>query len=462
MTCLSGSIRPAAAERAWTDLHLLITEITKYLICMLMLIYVTESFLAFRYRDARHLRGVCRRQSIWMFAIHALLFAQIIVGTMDTRYLFYYAVQLLILVSIPSLFTRLFPDGYRVLVNHMCMLLMIGMTMILRVDESKALRQMIFAAVSFLLGFFVTELLKRWKSPDRLSVVYAAVGIAAIGIVLILGSVTYGSKISFTLFGLTFQPSEFVKILYVMFLAGALRDRPGFKRIVITGVVAAAHVLILVFSKDLGSALIFFVVFVCMVYVSTGNPVYIALGGVFGAGACLIAYRLFAHVRTRVAIWQNPWALADNEAYQITQSLFGISGGGFLGRGMFNGAPDMIPFVEEDLMFAAIAEEMGLLFAVMCVLICLSTFLTFLYNAFGMENDWRRLVTVGIGVTYIFQVFLTVGGSVKFIPLTGVTLPLVSYGGSSVLSTVLMFSVFEGIFRAEAEEIAVEEEVAGT
>ena len=427
---------------------------------MLMLIYVTESFLAFRYRDAHHLRGVCRRQCIWMFAIHALLFAQIIVNTQDIRYLFYYAGQLLLLLAVPVLFARLFPDGYRVLVNNMCMLLMIGMTMILRVDESKALRQMIFTAVSFLAGFIVTGLFRRWKSPEKLTWLYAGIGIAAIGIVLLLGSVTYGSKLSFTLFGLTFQPSEFVKILYVMFLAGALRDRPGFGRVVVTGVIAAVHVLILVFSKDLGSALIFFVVFVCVVYTATGNPLYIGAGGVFGAGACLIAYRLFAHVRTRVAIWQNPWPLADNDAYQITQSLFGISGGGFLGRGMFNGAPDMIPFVEEDLMFSALAEETGLLFAVMTVLICLSTFLTFLYNAGGMENDWRRLLTVGIGVTYIFQVFLTVGGSTKFIPLTGVTLPLVSYGGSSVLSTVLMFSIFEGIFRAEAEESYTEEEAA--
>ena len=432
-------------------MNLLILELTKYLICLLMLVYVAESVLVFRFPDGAHLRGVCTRQVIWMFAIQALLYTQIITATGELRYLKYYLGQLLLLLLVPVLFQKLFPDGYRPLVNHMCMLLCVGMAMILRVNESKALKQMIFTAVSFLAAFAVIAVVRRLKDLERYTYAYLAVGLFAIGAVLVLGSVTYGSKLSVSVLGLTFQPSEFVKILYIMFIAGMLYRDASFKSVAVTAVLSAVHVLILVFSKDLGSALIFFVVFLCLVFIASGNPLYLCAGGVCGAAASLLAYKLFAHVQTRVLVWKDPFAVADSKGYQITQSLFAISGGGWFGRGMFGGAPSTIPFVEEDLMFSAIAEELGLVFAVLLVVICVSTFWTFLYEALYMENKWRSLVACGIGVTYLFQVFLTIGGGSKFIPLTGVTLPLVSYGGSSVLSTILMFSVFEGICLQECD-----------
>ena len=199
-------------------------------------------------------------------------------------------------------------------------------------------------------------------------------------------------------------------------------------------------------------------VFLSLVYIASGNPLYLGAGAVCGAAACLVAYKLFGHVQTRVRIWRDPFALADSQGYQITQSLFAISGGGWFGRGMFGGAPTTIPFVEEDLMFSAIAEELGIVFAILLVVICVSAFWTFLYEALRMENNWRKLVACGIGVTYLFQVFLTIGGGTKFIPLTGVTLPLVSYGGSSLLSTILMFAVFEGICLQEQDEEQEQEE----
>ena len=433
-------------------MNLLILEITKYLICLVMLIYVAESFLVFRFPDGPHLRGVCIRQNIWMFAIQALLYAQIITVTGELRYLEYYLGQLLLLLMVPVLFHKFFPDGYRPLVNHMCMLLCVGMVMILRVNEGKAVKQLIFTAVSFLAAFVLMAVIRRFNGLERFTRVYFGAGLFAIGAVLLLGSVTYGSKLSVSLFGIAFQPSEFVKILYIMFIAGMLYRDASFKRVTICAVLCAAHVLVLVFSKDLGSALIFFVVFLSLVFIASGNPLYLAIGGVCGAMACVVAYKLFAHVQTRVSVWKDPFAMADSTGYQITQSLFAISGGGWLGRGMFGGAPGTIPFVEEDLMFSAITEELGLVFAILLVVICVSTFWTFLYEALRMENTWRRLVTCGIGVTYLFQVFLTIGGGTKFIPLTGVTLPLVSYGGSSVLSTILMFAVFEGICLQEQDE----------
>ena len=138
--------------------------------------------------------------------------------------------------------------------------------------------------------------------------------------------------------------------------------------------------------------------------------------------------------------------------YQITQSLFAISSGGWFGLGLYKGTPGSIPVVDTDFIFSAIAEELGVLAAICLILICVSTFMMFMDIASLLQDKFYRLTAFGLGVTYIFQVFLTVGGGTKFIPLTGVTLPLVSYGGSSVLTTLIMFSVMEGLFIIRQEE----------
>ena len=216
--------------------------------------------------------------------------------------------------------------------------------------------------------------------------------------------------------------------------------------------IAAAHVIILVISKDLGSALIFFVVYVLMVFVASRNILYVLAGAVGGSGAAYIAYKVFAHVQVRVQAFKDPWSVIDSAGYQITQSLFAISSGGFFGLGLYKGTPDAIPFVEADFIFSAIAEEMGILFAVCLILICVSCFIMFMNIAVRLRDKFYQLTAFGLGVTYIFQVFLTIGGGTKFIPLTGVTLPLISYGGSSVLTTLIMFAIVEGLYIVKQEE----------
>ncbi len=143
-----------------------------------------------------------------------------------------------------------------------------------------------------------------------------------------------------------------------------------FKNICITTVVAALHVVILVLSKDLGSALIFFISYVIMLFIATGNWLYLIAAGVLGKGATSIAYTLFDHVRRRFTAWKNPWADIDNTGYQITQSLFAIGTGGWFGMGLCQGMPNRIPVVEKDFIFAAISEEMGAIFAICVLLIC--------------------------------------------------------------------------------------------
>ncbi len=205
-------------------------------------------------------------------------------------------------------------------------------------------------------------------------------------------------------------------------------------------------------SKDLGSALIFFVVYVLMAFIATGRWIYLFLGISGGAGAAVIAYRLFSHVQVRVQAWRDPFSCIDDAGFQITQSLFGISSGGWFGLGLFRGNPTSIPLVEADFVFSAVAEELGILFSMCLILICISSFIMCMNIALKLQDRFYRLIAFGLGVTYIFQVFLTVGGGTKFIPMTGVTLPFISYGGSSVLTTLVMFFIIEGLYIIRRDE----------
>jgi cell division protein FtsW (lipid II flippase) len=151
-------------------------------------------------------------------------------------------------------------------------------------------------------------------------------------------------------------------------------------------------------------------------------------------------------------VWKDPFKTYKNGGYQVAQSLFAIGTGGWFGMGLFEGEPDKIPVAAEDFIFSAISEEMGLIFAICIILICLSCYIMFLNIAMQLHNRFYKLVALGLGTCYIFQVFLTIGGVTKFIPSTGVTLPLVSYGGSSLVSTLIMFAIIQGLYIVREDE----------
>lgn len=429
-----------------------ITELSKYFIALFMAFYTMECFLVFRFTDEERRKGGYIRQNLFMFLVHFSCFLVICFETGRPEYLLFYVLQQILLFAVIVLFRMIYPKGNLLLINNMCMLLCIGFVILSRISFEKAIKQFFIVAVSVIAAMLIPYLIHRFKFLKSLTWVYAAVGITALGIVLILGSVTYGSKISYSVGGITFQPSEFVKILFVFFVAGALYESQSFPRVLLTAVVAGIHVVILAASRDLGSALIFFVVYVLMVFIATGNWLYLLLGGAGGCGAAVLAYRVFTHVQVRVQAWQDPFGCIDDAGYQITQSLFAISSGGWFGLGLFRGTPDSIPLVEADFVFSAVAEELGLLFSVCMILICVSCFIMFMRIAMRLKDRFYQLTAFGLGITYIFQVFLTVGGDTKFIPMTGVTLPLVSYGGSSVLTTLILFFVVEGLYIIRQEE----------
>ena len=433
-------------------MELYVSEFSKYVITLLIALYTYESFAVFRKKQESDRNGIYTRQNILMFGLHFSCFIVICFETGDITYLFFYAFQQIVLYATVILFRMLYPKTNRLLVNNMCMLLTVGFVILTRLSLGNAIRQFIIVMISLVIALVIPFFVSRFRFLKEWKWIYAAAGIVALGIVLVLGQTTYGSKLSYTIAGLTFQPSEFVKIIFVFFVASALYKAAGFFEVFTTAVIAAAHVIILVCSKDLGSALIFFVVYVLMVVVASRNWLYLLAGVSGGSVAAYLAYRVFPHIQVRVQAFKDPWSVIDSTGYQITQSLFAITSGGWFGLGLFKGTPESIPFVEADFIFSAIAEELGLLFALCVILICVSSFVMFMNISMNLKDKFYQLTAFGLGVTYIFQVFLTIGGGCKFIPLTGVTLPFISYGGSSVLTTLIMFSITEGLSMIQEEE----------
>lgn len=433
-------------------MELYITELSKYVITLFMALYAYECFAVFRYDNEEARSGIYTRQNILMLLIHFSCFMAICFETGEMSYLFFYAFQQIVLFATVVLFHMIYPKANRLIINNMCMLLSISFVVLTRLSYDKAVKQFIIVAFSIAVAMIIPFFVHKMRFLKSLTWVYALAGIAALAVVLILGSVTYGSKISYSIGGVSFQPSEFVKIIFVFFIASALYESTTFFEVFTTAVVAGIHVIILVISKDLGSALIFFVVYVLMVFVATKNPLYLLAGCGGGVAASLIAYQLFAHVQVRVQAWRDPWSEIDSAGYQITQSLFAIGSGGWFGLGLFQGTPESIPFVEADFIFSAIAEELGIIFAMCMILVCISCFIMFMQIAIKLNDRFYQLIAFGLGIIYIFQVFLTIGGGSKFIPLTGVTLPLISYGGSSVLTTLIMLAIIEGLYIIRKDE----------
>ena len=340
------------------------------------------------------------------------------------------------------------------LVNNMCMLLNIGFIILARLDFDSAGKQYMIAVAGTVISLIVPVIIRKGKGLKNLTWIYAVLGLAMLGAVLVLAVTSRGAKLSIEVGGISFQFSEVVKLTFVFFVASILQTDVSFKNVVKATVVAAAHVLILVISKDLGSALVFFVAYLVMVYTATRKLRYAAAGLAGGTAAAVGAYYIFDHVKQRVVIWKDPFAVYDQVGggYQVAQSLFAIGAGGWFGMGLFEGTPESIPIVKKDFIFAAIAEELGGLFAICMLLVCMSCFLMIVNISMGMSKPFYKLVALGLGTEYAFQVFLTVGGQIKFIPLTGITLPLVSYGGSSVLATIMMFAIIQGLYILREDE----------
>ena len=436
--------------------------LSRYMLAIFAAFYSLHCFAAFSLKNSDVRKWFYVTQIILMSLIHITGFVDIVIQTGE-NYLWIICIlqELLFIVAI-VMYRIIYPDSSGFFLNNTCLLLAVGFVMITRLSPEKALKQFFIAVVSLLVTFAIPYCLKRFEKLRDYSIVFGIIGFLSLAAVFIFGSITNGSRLSVKIAGILFQPSEFVKILFVIFEAGMLTEKneytdritinPGRNKIVISAAAAFLYCVILVISRDLGGAVIFFVAYVFMLYIALKAPLVLAGGLGAGAIGTVIGYKLFSHVRVRFRAWRNPFSEIDGQGYQITQSLFAIGTGGWFGMGLTMGSPDKIPVVEQDFIFSAISEEMGCIFSVCLILVCISNFLMMINIAMTIGNAYYKLMAAGLGVVYIFQVFLTIGGAVKFIPLTGVTLPLVSYGGSSLLATLIMFAIIQGIYIIDGAE----------
>lgn len=397
----------------------------------------------------------CSRQLVCMFMLHFLANLLIVLNTKSEELILFYGMQVLFFVCYLSLSKLFYKRISRLLLNNICMLLGTGFIILTRLNPERAMRQFLIVVVSAVVTWIIPFIIDRVWQLVKLAWLYGILGVLILAFVCVAGNTSFGAQLSLTVGGISVQPSEFVKISFVFFAAARLYRSTKFKDVVITTVIAAFHVVILVLSRDLGSALIFFITYLFMLFVATSNWLYLGVGALSGSSAAAVAYKLFSHVRRRVEAWRDPWADIDDKGYQVTQGLFAMGTGGWFGLGLYQGMPQKIPVVDKDFVFAAISEELGVIYALCLLFICVGCFLQFMIIAVKMQAMFYKLIAFGLGIMYITQVFLTVGGVVKFIPSTGVTLPFVSYGGSSVLATFVLFNIIQGLYilkRTEEEE----------
>ena len=425
----------------------LITELSKYIMIILFALYTYQCFAVFKRKlEDWERTSKFRQQMFYMYMIHLNAYAVLYFSAKNKNLILFYLMQVVFFTVVQICYLTFYRRASRLVVNNMCMLMMIGFVMLTRLSVDFAVKQFRIAIVSMIITMLIPFLISRLKFFRNLSWMYAIAGITLLGVVAVLGAVSHGAKLSFTVAGITIQPSEFIKIIFVFFVAAMYHESTEFMQVVKTTAIAALHVIILVLSKDLGAALIFFIAYMVMLYVAT-KKIYYFLGGLLcGCVASVIGYYLFNHVRVRVLAWQDPLARFENEGNQVSNSLFAIGTGGWFGMGLNQGMPNKIPEVKQDFIFSAISEELGGIFALCLIMVCISCFLMFLNIAMQMKDSFYKLVALGLGTIYGFQFFLSVGGDIKFIPSTGVTLPLVSYGGSSLLSTLIIFSVIQGLY----------------
>ena len=351
----------------------------------------------------------------------------------------------------------------------------IGITFVTRLQPDASLGQVIFLFLGVALMVGTLAVVKNLEVIKRYKYVLGIAGIILLVLPMFIGTEIYGSKLWIKIGGFQFQPGEFAKVLIVLFLAGYLAENrellsisnrtvlgikfPRLRLLYPLFIVWGVCLRVVAFERDLGSALLFYTIFLIMLYVATGRVSYVIIGLALLAVGAFGMYQIMSHVQVRVAIWLDPFSDAQNLGYQIVQSLFSLADGGLAGVGIGKGMADIIPVVASDMIFAAIGEEMGLLGGSAVLLLFMLFAVRGLTTAARAKSDLAAFSATGLTAAISFQAFTIVGGVTKLIPLTGVTLPFMSQGGSSLLASFVIVAL---LLRAGDEATGRSTEIANT
>lgn len=330
----------------------------------------------------------------------------------------------------------------------------LSLVFLFRIDPVIGLRQSNWIIIGLCVFWLTRWLLRDYRRLFDYKYIFMALGVISLLLTVLLGTTIGGSRSWLTFGSFHMEPSELVKVFIIIFLAGYLGEnrevlRLGTRRVgrlllpdwSYLGPLLAAislSLLLLVFQKDIGMALLYFSLFISMVYAATSRLFHLGSGFVLFFGGAFIMYLLFPHVQERILIFLDPWRYADTGGYQIIQSLFALGGAGFLGWGLGSGWPELIPAVHTDLIFPLIGEEAGLLGALGVLTLYLLLAWQGFRVALQLTDSFGRLLAFGFSAMLSLQALIIVGGVIGVIPLTGVTLPFLSYGGSSYITNSFM------------------------
>jgi peptidoglycan glycosyltransferase len=350
----------------------------------------------------------------------------------------------------------------------------IGFVTIARLDPDLARNQSLWTAVGVAAFVITLRAVQRIRDLERYRYTFALIGIGSLLIPAVpgIGREINGARLWVSLGPLNFQPGEAAKVTLVIFLAAYLVEKrellstptwrvgpimlPDPKHFAPLLLAWGSSILVMVREKDLGSSLLFFAVFLAMLYMATARASYVGVGAALFAIGATIAYQIFGHVRDRVTTWVDPWPLAQNQGFQLVQALFAFGSGGLAGTGLGLGSPGSIPNASTDFVFAAIGEELGLIGTTAVLLIYLLLVGVGFRIALKADQPFLKLLAAGLTTMLGVQTFIILGGVTRLIPLTGITMPFVSYGGSSLLANFVILALLlrisdEVARRAEAD-----------
>ena len=340
--------------------------------------------------------------------------------------------------------------GDKFIVPMACMLITMGIILLCRIRIDYGLKQIVWVAVGvcvFFIAYAIYYNIHFWSSMWFL---YFIGGTALFLATLIFGKTVNGSKNWIDLGGFSFQPSELTKILYVMFLSCYFSGKwtkpiSRFKPKLISLAVTYLFIGFLVLQRDWGTILVLFSIYIFMIYAYEEEYGFLLLNIGAAAVVAILGYFFLHHIQVRVSTWLDPWEDISNTGYQITQSLFAIASGGYFGKGIGNGSPGYIPEVHSDFIFAAICEEMGVFGGAAVIIL----FFLIAYRCFKISikttDPYDKALSLGLTIMFAMQTFIIVGGVTKLIPLTGITLPFVSYGGTSIVVSFASLGIIQAI-----------------
>ena len=335
----------------------------------------------------------------------------------------------------------------------------VGYVFIARLDDDLAGLQAVWTAVGIAAFIATLVFVRRTRALEgyRYTLMFVGIGLLLLPLVPGVGRTINGARIWVSLGPVSFQPGEFAKIVLAVFFASYLVEKrevlamasvrlgpvmlPDLRHFGPVLLAWGASLIVMFYERDLGSSLLFFAVFVVMLWIATERASYLAVSLLlFGAGA-LLAWRVFSHVQVRVDNWLDPWQDVVGAGFQTVQGTFALAFGGITGTGLGLGSPGRIPAAETDFIFAAIGEELGLAGTTAVLVAFLLMVGTGLRIALQADNPFEKLLAAGLTTILGLQSFIIIGGVIRLVPLTGITLPFVSYGGSSLVANYVLLAL---------------------